>query len=199
MSKNFYTAVKERRTYYGIDKKIPISEERVQDIIKEAVLNAPTAFNSQSARVVLLLGDSHNKLWDMTKDSLRKVVPPENFSPTEQKINSFRSGYGTVLYFEDYSVVESLQQQFAQYKDNFPIWAEQSNGMLQFIIWTALEVEGIGASLQHYSPLIDEAVRNEWKIPLNWKLIAQMPFGEPKAQPDEKQFQPIEPRFKVFR
>lgn len=199
MSKNFYTAVKERRTYYGIDKKIPISEERVQDIIKDAVLNAPTAFNSQSSRVVLLLGAGHDKLWDITMDSLRKIVPPENFATTEQKINSFKGGYGTVLYFEDYSVVESLQQQFAQYKDNFPVWSQQSNGMLQFIIWTALEVEGIGASLQHYSPLIDDAVRNEWKIPTNWKLIAQMPFGKPTSSPDEKQFQPIDARFKVFK
>ncbi|HEX2927662.1 MAG TPA: nitroreductase family protein [Ruminiclostridium sp.] len=199
MSKNFYTAVKERRSYYEIDKQIPIPEERLQDIIKDAVLNAPTSFNSQSARVVLLLGAGHDRLWDITKDSLRKVVPPENFSPTEQKINSFRGGFGTVLFFEDYSVIESLQQQFAQYKDNFPVWAEQSNGILQYIIWTSLEIEGIGASLQHYNPLIDEAVRNEWKIPLNWKLIAQMPFGKPKALPGEKQFQPIEPRFKVFR
>ncbi|ACL76822.1 nitroreductase family protein [Ruminiclostridium cellulolyticum] len=199
MSKNFYAAIKDRRTYYGIDKQIPVSDEKVQDIIKESVLHTPSAFNSQSARVVLLLGASHDKLWNITKDTLRKVISPENFSATEQKINSFRSGYGTVLFFEDNSVIESLQQQYATYKDNFPVWAQQSNGMLQYVIWTALEMEGIGASLQHYNPLIDDEVRSEWKIPLNWKLIAQMPFGKPTASPDEKQFQPIESRFKVFR
>ncbi len=199
MSKNFYEAVKDRRTYYGIDKKIPVSDERVQEIIKDAVLHTPSAFNSQSARVVLLLEANHDKLWSITKDALSKVVPPENFSATEQKINSFRSGYGTVLFFEDNSVIESLQQQFALYKDNFPVWAEQSNGMLQYVIWTSLEIEGIGASLQHYNPLIDDAVRAEWKIPLNWRLVAQMPFGKPTASPDEKQFQPIESRLKVFK
>ena len=199
MSKNFYEAVKDRRTYYGIDKKIPVSDERIQEIIKDAVLHTPSAFNSQSARVVLLLGANHDKLWSITKDALSKVVPPDNFPATEQKINSFRSGYGTVLFFEDNSVIESLQQQFALYKDNFPVWAEQSNGMLQYVIWTALEIEGIGASLQHYNPLIDESVRAEWKIPLNWRLVAQMPFGKPTASPDEKQFQLIESRFKVFK
>ena len=71
--------------------------------------------------------------------------------------------------------------------------------MLQFVVWTALEQTGLGASLQHYSPLIDEDVRNEWGLPENWKLIAQMPFGKPVAQPGEKQFSPLEARLKVFR
>ena len=36
---------------------------------------------------------------------------------------------------------------------------------------------GFGASLQHYNPLIDEAVAKQWHINPNWKLIAEMPFG----------------------
>ena len=31
-------------------------------------------------------------------------------------MNAFKSGYGTVLYFEDSEVVESLQANFALYK-----------------------------------------------------------------------------------
>jgi len=87
------------------------------------------------------------------------VVPEDKFQPTDEKINSFRSGYGTVLFFEDMSIVESLQKQFPLYKDNFPVWAEQTNWMHQFIIWTALEIEGYGASLQHYTELIDAEVK----------------------------------------
>ena len=79
-------------------------------------------------------------------------------------MNAFKSGYGTVLYFEDNQVVEELQENFALYKDNFPIWSQQSSGMLQFAIWTALEIEGFGATLQHYNPLIDEEVRKEWEV-----------------------------------
>lgn len=111
----------------------------------------------------------------------------------------FRSGYGTILFFEDDAVIKSLQEQFELYKDNFPIWSQQSSGMLQFAIWTALELEGLGASLQHYNPLIDEAVKAEWNIPESWRLIAQMPFGNPTAEPGEKDFQPIEERVKVFK
>ncbi|MNU09462.1 hypothetical protein D3C72_2560420 [compost metagenome] len=66
-------------------------------------------------------------------------------------------------------------------------------------MWTALEEEGLGASLQHYNPLIDEHVKNEWKLPENWKLIAQMPFGAPTFEPGDKEFQPIEERVKSFK
>lgn len=159
----------------------------------------PSAFNSQSARVVLLLGKEHDKLWDITKEALRKVVPAENFAPTEEKINSFKSGYGTILYFEETSIIESLQQQFALYKDNFPVWAQQSNGMLQFAIWTALEMEGLGASLQHYNELIEDEIKKEWGIASSWKLIGQMPFGKPTAPAGEKQFQTLADRVKVFK
>lgn len=72
-------------------------------------------------------------------------MPSEGFQATEDKINGvFRSGYGSILYFEDVSIIEGLQQNFPLYKDNFPLWAYQSSGMLQFAIWSALELEGWG-------------------------------------------------------
>ncbi|HEY5586223.1 MAG TPA: nitroreductase family protein [Ruminiclostridium sp.] len=199
MSKDFYAAIKERRSIYGISKDTPVSGDKIQEVINHAVLHTPSAFNSQSARVIVLFGASHDKLWDITKEALRKIVPANQFSATEEKINSFGNGYGTVLFFEDSAVIESLQQQFALYKDNFPVWSLQSSGMLQFVIWNSLEIEGLGASLQHYSPLIEDEVKNYWTVPSSWKLLAQMPFGKPTAAPDEKQFQPLEARVKVFK
>ncbi len=199
MSKEFLTAIEDRRTFYGISKEAVVSDDRIKEVIEHAVKYTPSAFNSQSARVVLLLKEHHDKLWDITKEALRKIVPADKFGPTEEKINSFKSGYGTVLFFEDNSVVESLQQQFAIYKDNFPIWSQQSSGMHQFAIWTALEIEGFGASLQHYTELIENDVKKEWGIPENWKLIAQMPFGKPTEEPGEKEFQPLEERIKIFK
>lgn len=71
--------------------------------------------------------------------------------------------------------------------------------MLQFVIWTALENEGLGASVQHYNPLIDEKVKTSWIIPQSWKLIAQMPFGKPTAPAGEKEFKPLEERIKVSK
>lgn len=199
MKENFWEAVRSRRTIYGISKEMPVSPSRIEEIVKDAVKHAPSAFNSQSARVVVLFGEQHDKLWDITKESLKKIVPADKFAPTEEKINSFRAGYGSILYFEDMSVVEGLQNQFQAYKDNFPIWSNHSSGMLQYIIWTSLEAEGLGASLQHYNPLIDEEVKKTWNIPHQWKLIAEMPFGKPTMPPGEKQFQPLDERVKVYK
>ena len=199
MSKDFLAAVAERRTLYGISKENVVSDDRLKEIIEHAVKHTPSAFNSQTARVVILLSNHHDKLWDISKEALRKVVPVDQFSDTENRINSFKNGYGTILFFEDNSVIEYLQQQFALYKDNFPIWSQQSSGMHQFVVWTALEAEGFGASLQHYNELIEADVKKEWSIPDNWKLIAQMPFGKPTSEPGEKEYQPLDGRVKIFK
>lgn len=195
----FLNAIKKRRSVYALNQEIPVSEERIEEIVKEAVLHTPSSFNSQSARAVVLFGEQHHKLWDLTKETLRKVVPADSFAPTEEKMASFRSARGTVLFFEDQEVIKGLQDQFAAYAENFPIWAQQSNGMLQFVVWTALAQEGVGASLQHYNPLIDEEVNKEWNVPASWKLIAQMPFGGIAAAPGDKDFAPLDTRLKVFK
>lgn len=199
MSKDFKSSVQDRRTIYSLGRDISITDEKILDVVKHGVKNSPTAFNSQSNRVVVLMGQHHDKLWDITKTVLQKMIPADKFAPTEEKMKAFGNAYGTVLYFEDKSIVEGLQQQFPTYKDNFPVWSQQASGMLQFVIWTALENEGLGASLQHYNPIIDDDVKKEWSIPSNWKLIAQMPFGAPTAKPDEKQYQPLEDSIKVFK
>lgn len=198
MSKQFNEAVANRRTYYQISKTSPISDTSIQSVVEHAVTHAPSPFNSQSGRVVLLLKAQHDKLWDLTREALRKIVPAESFAATDEKIQSFQNGYGSVLYFDDHAVVEGLQDQFPTYKDNFPLWAQQASGMLQLVIWVALENEGFGASLQHYNELIEADVKQQWGLPSHWKLIAQMPFGTPTATPSEKVFLPLDERMKVF-
>ncbi|KAK6365713.1 putative nitroreductase [Exophiala oligosperma] len=67
------------------------------------------------------------------------------------------------------------------------------------VLWTALEQDGLGASLQHYNPLIDQGICKTWGISPEWELKAQLVFGKPTGQPDEKTFQPLEDRLKIFR
>jgi uncharacterized protein len=199
MTQDFFKALENRRSIYALAKESPVSDERIQEIVEFAVKYTPSAFNSQSTRVIVLLGDKHDRFWDLTEEQLRAVVPADNFAPTEEKIASFRNGYGTVLFFEDETVVKGLQEQFALYADNFPIWSEQTSGMHQLVVWTALEMEGLGASLQHYNPLVDEAIQKEWDIPSNWKLRGQMPFGKPAMPAGDKEFQPLEERVKIIK
>lgn len=199
MSKSFIQAVKDRRSIYGISKETVVSDERIIELIQEAVKYTPSAFNSQSARVVVLLHEAHDKLWEITRETLRKIVPAENFGSTNDKMDGFKNGYGTVLFFEDQAVVQELQEKFSLYKDNFPVWSEHSSGMVQYVVWTALSNEGFGASLQHYNPLIDEEVKKTWNLPDSWKLRAQLPFGKITAPAGDKEFKPIEEMVKVFK
>ncbi|KAH9888537.1 Nitroreductase [Cubamyces lactineus] len=198
-SASFFDAVKARRSVYQISSESPIPDEKIEEIVKTAVKHAPTSFNSQSSRAVLLFGEEHKKLWDITLNILREIVPAEQFPTTEAKIKNFAAGHGTVLFFEDQDVVKSLQAKFPIYHDQFPVWSEHANAMLQFIVWTALEQEGLGATLQHYNPLISPKVQATWNLPTNWTLVAQMPFGAPAAPPAERAYAPVEgERFLVF-
>jgi uncharacterized protein len=199
MERTFKEALKHRRSYYSIGNQSPVSDKKIEEIVKYAVTHVPSAFNSQSTRVVVLLGENHQKLWSIVKETLRKIVPAAAFDSTEAKIDSFAAGYASLLYFEDQTVVESLQNAFPSYADNFPIWSQQTSGMHQLAIWTMLEDAGFGATVQHYNPLIDDEVRTTWNIPVSWKLIAEMPFGAPTGEPGEKAFQPIDERVKVFK
>ena len=199
MAKNFYEAIETRRSHYGISKEQIVSDDKIKEIIEHAVKHTPSAFNSQTARVVLLLDEHHTKLWGITKEALRKIVPEDKFSTTEEKINAFNAGYGTVLFFEDQNIVEYLQNKFPLYKDNFPIWSKESSGMHQFNIWTSLQLQGYGASLQHYNELIEAEVKKEWNIPDDWKIRAQMPFGKPTSNPEEKEYKPLEDRIIVYK
>lgn len=198
--KSLKESIEQRRSIYAISNQSPISDTELEGLVQFAASHVPSAFNSQSTRLVLLLGENHTKLWNIAKDALRKIVPEEAFAATEQKIdNCFAAGYGTVLFFEDQTVVESLQKVFPLYANNFPVWSQHTSAMHQFAVWNLLEEAGLGATLQHYNPLIDDDVRKTWDLPASWTLIAQMPFGTPAANAGEKTFQSIEDRVKIFK
>ncbi|MBH5329043.1 nitroreductase family protein [Eikenella sp. S3360] len=191
-------AARARRSVYALNKTLPLPAEEAAAIVEHAVLHTPSSFNSQSTRVVVLFGAEHEKLWHLTEKALRQIVPAEQFAPTEQKLAAFAAAAGTVLFFEDQSVVRGLQERFPAYAANFPVWADHGNAMHQYAVWTTFAAAGIGANLQHYNPLIDAAVAEQWQIPADWTLRAQLVFGGIAAPAGEKQFAPLAERFKVY-
>ena len=190
-------AIATRRSVYALNRELPLPPGEIVATIEHALRHAPSAFNSQSTRLLVLFGAEHEKLWDMTADALRAVVPAEAFAPTAEKIAGFRAAAGTVLFFEDQSVVRGLQEQFPAYAANFPVWAEHADAMHQYAVWTTFAAAGIGANLQHYNPVIDQAVAEQWQIPASWTLRAQLVFGGIAAPAADKQFAPVEGRLKV--
>lgn len=189
--------LKKRRTQYALGRNVDIDKDALNKLIQQAIKHTPSSFNSQSSRAVILFGEQSVKFWELAKQALAKIVPAEAFAQTAAKLDSFAAGVGTVLFYEDQNAVKGLQEKFALYADNFPVWSEQSGGMAQFAVWLALADAGIGASLQHYNPLVDDAARAAWNVPASWKLRAQMSFGSHEDGFGEKSFMDDGQRFIV--
>ncbi|WP_312066363.1 nitroreductase family protein [Leuconostoc lactis] len=196
-----FTALQtKRRSIYALGRQVTQTPEALYDLVKSAVKQSPTSFNNQSVRAVVLMGDAHEKLWDMTAQRLQQEVPDEAaYQQTLAKINhAFKAGFGTVLFYTDTDVVKMYEEQIPLYAENFYDWSEQGHGMAEYATWLALTEAGLGASLQHYNPLIDEAVAAAFDIPDNWRLRAQMPFGSIEAAASEKDMMSDAERFKFF-
>lgn len=91
-----------------------------------------------------------------------------------------------------------LGEKGCQLISRFQLGSEQTNGMHQYVLWCALEAEGMGVNVQHYNPLIDTRIETDFDVPVTWSLKAQMVFGKPMGQPGEKEFKPVEERMKFF-
>ena len=195
---SFIDQIEKRRTIYAIGNQVALSNTELEALIKKAIRLSPSAFNSQTSRAVILFDASHVKFWEIVRETLRKIVPEAAFEATNNKISSFAAGKGTVLFYEDQDVVKGLQEQFAAYADNFPVWSEHSSGIAQFAVWTALAEQGVGASLQHYNPIIDAETAETFAVPANWKRRAQLVFGSIEAPAGEKTFMDDAARFKSF-
>lgn len=188
-----------RRSIYALSNQLPVSNDEVVKLVEHAILHTPSSFNSQSTRVVVLFGEEHQKLWNITEETLHAIVSDEEkFKSTKDKIAGFKAGAGTIMFFEDQSVVKSMQENAPLYADKFPIWAHQTNAMHQYVIWTALASIDVGANLQHYNPIIDDKVAEAWNIDKDWTLNAQMVFGAIEQPAGDKTFKPVEERMKVF-
>ncbi|MTH33667.1 nitroreductase family protein [Paracoccus limosus] len=195
MSNQTLELLAKRRSQYALGKNLPLSNDAVEALIKQAIRLSPSSFNSQSSRAVILFGADSEKVWSLIEAELRKIVPAEAFAPTEAKMRGFAAGAGTVLFYEDQAAITALQEKFPLYADAFPGFANNSAGMAQLAVWTALAEVGIGGSLQHYSPIADAALAEAFGVPASWKLIAQMPFGSNEAVPGEKTFVADDTRF----
>lgn len=185
-------ALEKRRTHYDINKDLPVAEEKVRELVERATELVPDAFNMKSSRVVVVTGEEQDRLWDSIYNVFEGKVPRE-------KIDGFKAGYGTVLYFYDQDVVHHMQDQFPSYAAKFPEWASQASAMLQISVWSGLKELGVGASLQHYNPVIDETVRKLLHLPGNYVLNAQMPFGGINSHPEEKPKEDISKRVSFLK
>lgn len=116
----FLDAAKYRHSVYTLTHDSPISNDRIEEIVKDTLLNVPSAFNSQTTRLVLVLGDQHTKLWELVREVYKQQLPAEKFEQANKRFGGFQDAYGTVLCYEDTTVVREFQEKFKTYQDKFP-------------------------------------------------------------------------------
>jgi hypothetical protein len=81
MPENYLALAKQRRTIYALGKDLPLPEDDVVQTIQDAIKQAPSAFNSQSSRALILLGNEHNKFWELVREQLRKLFRQRASTP----------------------------------------------------------------------------------------------------------------------
>ncbi|ORY21529.1 nitroreductase family protein [Naematelia encephala] len=183
-----------RRSHYLIGPQCPISHAELEDVVYASLRHVPSMFNMQSTRIIILYDIHHKALWDLCEESLsaeiRARVPnvaSEHFPTVQDKIDRLREGYGTILFFEDEEVIRSCSERYPAYTKAFPTWSLQSAAIAQYAIWLALDISGLGLTLQHYQPSL-AAIREKWGVPESWTMTGQMPFGSLAGLPVEKNF-----------
>lgn len=92
----FSEAVKHRRTIYQLTKQSTISDDRIKEIATQAIKDVPSSFNSQSARLVVLVKEKHDEFWGIVENILKAVVPSEQWEHTASRLKGFQNAYGTV-------------------------------------------------------------------------------------------------------
>jgi predicted oxidoreductase (fatty acid repression mutant protein) len=195
----FLQALKARHSEYVLSKDIYMEEDDLKAYLEDILLSTPSAFNSESQRMLVLSGEKHDLLWDYLIKKMKDIVQGKQYDKTKEKLMGFKAAFGTILFFEDGQTTKNLQEKFPLYVENFTKWSIEQNGMLQSNVWVGLRTKNIGASLQHYNELIEDFVQSEFNIPKTWDLRAQMPFGHIEEPAQDKDHMDLDKRFMYLK
>lgn len=73
---SLFGAAETRISCYSLTNESTIPDSRIQEIVEYAVKHAPSSFNVQSTRAVVLVKKEHEALWDIA-DRVAKIATPE--------------------------------------------------------------------------------------------------------------------------
>ncbi|RMJ15064.1 hypothetical protein BHE90_004841 [Fusarium euwallaceae] len=183
----FLAAAKHRRTVYGLKDTSPVSDDRIEKIITEVLSFSPSSYNTQPGRITLVLGEKHKQLWDVVIEAAEPILKgagPGVWDAMGPRFQAFKNAYGSVLFWDSGETIKSSQETHQSAAHMFPQFADHASGMAQILVWTALELEGFGANLQHMGaiPPVEAALKKFLEVPDDYSLKANLNFGE-LAQP----------------
>ena len=184
----FTDLIKERRTAYAIGTNTELSNKEIADRIREVAQQIPTAFNSQTTRLVVVFGEDNVKFWDHILDVQKDVMEGDMWEMMSGVMQGAKAGVGTVLFFEDRDAVKGALGE----NERATVYKQHHSANAQYGIWLALTDLGLGGSLQHmnigFEQGFDKSVKDMFNLPASYEMIAQMPFGSIEAEPNPKEF-----------
>lgn len=188
---NYIEIIKKRRSYYNLSEDVDLSNEEIKYLVEDVMNTTPSHMNSQTTRIVLLFDEKSKEFWTKVNETFDNKIK-------EEKFHGFYHAKGTALFFIDTDEIKKQEKDIPSYKEYFETWGHHSLAMLQLNLWQAFRDEGIGASNQHYNPVIDSWVKDLYELPDSWELTAEMPFGKIEEEPEKKDKKPIEEILKVI-
>ena len=189
-----------RRSIYALGRNVKQTPDEIADFVRQTVKWTPSPFNNQTTRVVMLFNQNQTKLWNIVANVLEDKIGKKRFQQgPAQKLQGFKDGWASILFFTDVDVVKKFQKRFSTYASKFPAWSEQAQGNAQYAVWMGLAENQLGANLQHYNPLIDQQVAVAFNVPRNWRLESEMVIGSVEKPAGKKSFMADDRRFKVLK
>ena len=135
--REFLEALEVRRSIYSLSPTSHVPDERIKAVVEHALLHIPSAFNSQTSRCLLLLGNEHQKLWGEIGNILKPTMPAKQWEFFGPKIEEYKSGYGCCIFFDDMTAWKDIEenlgpQRWNNVKGMTEEWTQHSVGMLQY-------------------------------------------------------------------
>lgn len=194
----FVDLAEKRRSIYALGTDSNYSKKDIENRIREVVKQVPSAFNSQTTRVVVLFDSANEKFWNHIYDVQQNVLEGEMWDMMSGIITGAKNGIGTVLFFEDKEAVEGMPAQGVRQE----AYKQNNNANAQYAVWLALAEMDLGASLQHfnvgYEQGFDKGTKEMFNLPESYEMLAQMPFGSVEQQAGEKEHIDTDVQVKVF-
>jgi hypothetical protein len=194
----FVDLVEKRRSIYALGTETEYSKEDIENRIREVVKQVPSAFNSQTTRVVVLFDEANDKFWDHIYDVQKDVLEGEVWDMMSGVMTGAKKGIGTVLFFEDKAAVEEMPARGVRQE----AYKQNNNANAQYAVWLALAEMDLGASLQHfnvgYEQGFDKGTKEMFDLPETYEMLAQMPFGSVEQEVEPKEHIDTDVQVKVI-
>ncbi|KAL4802416.1 Nitroreductase-like protein [Aspergillus unguis] len=187
-----------RRSVRALGGTSKVSDERVHEIVSKVLSFAPSSYNTQPVRISLAFGEKHKELWSIIlneAEPILKSINPGLWQKLGPMFEGHKAAYGSVLFWESGQTTKEAAETHKATGHMFGEWGEHTQGIHQILVWTALELEGVGANLQHMNaiPPVEAAIKKFAGVPEDYKLKANLNYGdEQAARPEAPEKLPID-------